>query len=157
MRGTADSYWTGICLSPETPLTEVVILQAFRWWETILTEPDSVSEYGYLLFELFSCRDNLNGRHSSAWPRPMGFKHLMLLGAGCKPNSPREQRERAKAYLINGPKQICGKAIDEVDIVPNVIEEFHSIEKIYGEHYEKLRKVKRRVDPRNRLQGWIRP
>ncbi len=157
IRGKAVSYWTPIAFSQSDPLTEAVILKAFKWWSTMAAEPTSVAENGYLLFELFSCRDSLTGRHSSAWPRPPGYKHLVLLGTGCRKDGSEAEMAKAKEYIVGGPKQILNKSIDEVDVVPNCLEEFHNIERVYGEHYEKLRDVKRRVDPKNRLQSWIRP
>jgi hypothetical protein len=151
------SYWSPIAFSKADPLTEAVILKAFKWWGTMGAEPTSVAENGYLLFELFSCRDSLTGRHSSAWPRPPGYKHLMLMGTGCAKGGSQAEMAKAEEYIIEGSKQIMGKSIGEVDVVPNCLEVFHNIERIYGEHYGKLREVKRRVDPHNRLQGWIRP
>ena len=123
----------------------------------MLDEPNSVAENGYLLYELFSCTDNLTGRHSSAWPRPVGYKHMLLLGTGCAPNSSKEVSDKAKKYIIEGPQKILGKSMGEVDIVPNGLEEFHDIERVYGDHMPKLRQVKARFDPKNRLKGWIKP
>lgn len=144
-------------MTGENETSEEIIIKSISWWETILDDPTSVSKNGYLLYELFSCRDNLTGRHSSAWPRPVGYKHLMLLGTGCGPNEPKEVSDKAKQYLMEAPKKILGKLMNEVDIVPNALEDFHDIERIYGGHYEKLRQIKTRVDPQNRLQGWIEP
>lgn len=157
LRGTAVSFWAPICLTGEDEISQDVIVRSFDWWASMLGEQTSVSNYGYLLYELFSCRDNLTGCESSAWPRPVGYKHMMLLGAGCAPNETEEVSDTARQYLLDAPKKILGRPMGEVDIVPNALEDFHDIERIYGGHLEKLRQVKTRVDPGNRLQGWIHP
>lgn len=123
----------------------------------MLTEPNSIASNGWLLFELFSCRDSETGPHSNAWPRPKGFKHMVLLGTGCAPGSTEEVRARARDYIIEGPEKILGKKMGEIDITPNGIDTYHSVERIYGGHFERLRRIKRRVDPGNRLKGWIEP
>lgn len=82
---------------------------------------------------------------------------MLLLGAGCSPNETKEVSDKAKQYLLTGPKIILGKSIREVDTVPNAVEDFHDIARIYGSHFENLRQIKTRVDPSNRLQGWIKP
>ena len=157
LRGTAESHWAPVCLTGEHEISEDIIIRSFDWWAMMLNDASSVSNYGYLLYELFSCRDNLTGRSSSAWPRPVGYKHMMLLGAGCSPNETQEVSDKAKQYLLAGPEKILGKSIREVDVIPNALEDFHDVEKIYGSHLEKLRQVKTKVDPLNRLQGWIKP
>lgn len=141
----------------EFQLTEDVVTRSLDWWTSMLSEPDSVADCGWLIFELFTCRDNLSGRDSSAWPRPVGFKHMVLLGTGCTANSSEEVREKARQYILKGSEEILGKPLQEVDVAPAGLDEYHNVERIFGHHYEKLRQVKTRVDPRNRLQGWIKP
>lgn len=152
-------YWSPMALtdSGEDQLTDDVIVKSFEWWSEMAEDPTSVGTSGWLLFELFSCKDSSTGRDSTGWPRPVGYKHMVLLGTGCAANSGEELRERARQYILDGPKKILGKPMQEVDIVPNGLEDFHNIERVYGDHYEKLRLIKTRVDPKNRLQGWIRP
>lgn len=123
----------------------------------MLDEPNSVADNGMLLFELFSCKDNLTGRHSSAWPRPVGYKHMLCLGSGCAPNETKEVSDSARRSIMRAPEEIFGKTMKEVDTIPNCIEDYHDVERIYGSHLEKLRQVKTRVDPTDRLQGWIKP
>jgi len=89
LRGTASNYWSAIALTTvtKTILTEDIILKSFAWWNAMLKESSSVANYGYLLFELFTCRDNLTGRGSSAWPRPEKYTHQLVLGTGCAPDA----------------------------------------------------------------------
>lgn len=149
--------WTPICLTGEDEISVKIILKAFDWWFSMCNEPTSIAKHGWLFFELFSCRENLTGRDSSAWPRPVDFKHMMLLGAGCDPNSDAELRDKVRQYMIDGPKVILGKATNDATIMPNGIEDYHDVAKIYGTSYSKLRGIKTRVDPENRLKGNIPP
>jgi hypothetical protein len=159
LRGKSETNWAPIALTDAgaDQLTESVITKSVEWWTSMLNEPNSIAENGWLLLELFSSRDSSTGRESNAWPRPVGFKHMVLLGSGCAPDSTDTVREKALKYIIEGPEKILGKSMSEVDITPNAIDTYHSVEKIYGGHYEKLRRIKTRVDPENRLQGWIKP
>lgn len=82
---------------------------------------------------------------------------MLLLGSGCAPNSDKALGEKARRYIIKAPEQILDAKMEDVVIVPNALEDFHSIKTVYGDNYEKLREVKTRVDPKDKLGGWIRP
>ena len=45
----------------------------------------------------------------------------------------------------------------DIDVIPNVPEYYNDVKKIYGDNWQKLREVKARVDPKDRLHGVIRP
>lgn len=138
-------------------MSEEVVLKSFEWWTMLSKEPNSIADNDWLLFELFSCRDNLTGRNSSAWPRPEGYKHMLLIGAGCASGSSEELGDKARKFIIEASDSILGVPINKTATVPNAIESFHNIEHMYGDNHQKLREVKTRVDPRNRLGGWITP
>lgn len=138
-------------------MTEDVLVKSFDWWTSILQEPGSLANFGFLVLELFATKDNLTGRFSSAWPRPEGFKYEMLLGTGCAPNSDEVVIDRAKELMMEAPEKILGKPMGEIDAIPNVPEYYNDVEKIYGDNWQKLREVKTRVDPKDRLRGVIRP
>ena len=148
-------YWTPMALSV---ITEDIVEHSFDWWNKVQQEP-SVSDFGYLLFELFSCRDNLTSRASSAWPRPQDYKHMVLIGAGCKPGAGKEANAAAKRLVKDdGPRGILGvEKAEKMVPVPNALESFHDMKVVYGPHYERLREVKRKYDPNDRMGGWIRP
>ena len=156
LKGTSDMFWTPFALTSEE-MSEGTIVKSFEWWAAMLEEKTSVAENGYLLFELFSCRDNLSGRDASAWPRPVGYKHMVLVGAGAAADAPKEDVERAKQYVLDAPEKIVGKKMNDVDIVPNALEAFHDIERVYGPSFERLRQIKKGVDPEDKLKGWFRP
>ena len=140
-------------------ITEEHVVRSFEWWDEVSRTGNTVADFGYLLFELFSCRDNLVSRVSSAWPRPEGYKHMLLIGAGCAPNAGKDQNAQAKWFIEErGPKLILGEEVAAKMIpVPNALEDFHDMSKTYGSHYQRLREVKRKYDPNDRLKGWIRP
>lgn len=138
-------------------MTEDVIKKAIAWWTTTLDEPGSVKNHGYLLFELFTATDNVAGRYASAWPRPTGYTHQVLLGGGCAPDAPPEEVARARQVVIDAHPKIFGKPVEELNAVPNALEDFHNIKGVYGDNYDRLREVKTRVDPHDRLGGWFRP
>lgn len=138
-------------------MTEEHVVRSFDWWNKVAEQPSSVSEFGFLLFELFSCRDSLTSRASSAWPRPLGYKHMLLIGAGCAPEAGKEENAKARELVeVDGPK-ILGEASKDYMPIPNALEEFHDMKRVYGGHYDTLREVKRRYDPQDRMGGWIRP
>lgn len=143
--------------SGEFQLTEDVVTKSLDWWLSMQDEPNFIADSGWLIYELFTCRDSPTGRESSGWPRPKGFKHMCLLGTGCTADSGDEIREKARQYILKGTEQILGKPVQEIDVAPNGLEDFHNVERTFGEHYEKLRRIKTRVDPLNRLKGWIEP
>jgi hypothetical protein len=113
-------------------LTEEVIIKAFEWYfslQTIGPEGSSVRESGYLIFELFCTRDSLTSRTDSAWPRPKGFRHQVLIGAGTRPGASAEEDALAQKMVEDGPALVFGKG-SKIDIIPNAAESFHSKEDV---------------------------
>lgn len=155
----ASNYWSPIVLTDEGELclTEEIIVKSLDWWQKAAAEPSSVGKNVWLLFELFSCRDNLTGRDSSAWPRPVGFKHTLLLGTGWGLDGAPEDPQLAKKYIVDAHRDIFGKSVEDTIVAPNALEDFHNVKTVYGDHFDKLRTIKTRVDPRNRLKGWFKP
>ena len=83
---------------------------------------------------------------------------MVLLGTGAAKDAGEEELRMAREKLIAGPKEILGEeGAREVGIVPNAIEEFHDVKKIYGGNWERLCGIKRRYDPGNRLKGHFKP
>jgi hypothetical protein len=156
-------------------LTTDVIIRSFAWHDQLSAQPNSIKDNGYLLFELFCTTDSLTSRSGSAWPRPAGFKHLVLLGAGAHPSASDAENEVAAKLVADGMEFIFGKGV-KIDVVPNAVEEFHDVPgvglvlqvflimrtnadvlqlQIYKEHYPKLQELKRKYDPENKLKGLI--
>jgi hypothetical protein len=107
-------------------LTTEIILNAFSWYENVLAQPNDIKDNAYLLFELFCTRDSLTARTDSAWPRPVGFEHTLLLGAGTSSSASKEEDAIARKMVEEGMKAIFG--VDKgIDIIPNAVEDFHDI------------------------------
>lgn len=141
-------------------LTEEHVVNSFAWWDEVgASKVGTVGNNPNFLLELFSCRDNLTARASSAWPRPVGFKHMLLLGTGCDGEGTQEERDEAKRLIKDvAPRQILGeKGAKEMIVIPNGVEGFHDHAKMYGEHWPRLRQIKAKYDPDNRLGGWVPP
>jgi hypothetical protein len=101
-------------------------LNAFAWYEKVLAQPNSIKDNGYLLFELFCTTDSLTSRTDSGWPRPKGFEHLVLLGAGTYPSASKEEDMLAKKMVEEGMMAVFG--VDKgIGVVPNAIEDFHDV------------------------------
>jgi hypothetical protein len=110
-------------------LTEDIILKSFEWYNKVQMAGPSIKECVYLLFELFCTRDSLTPRTDSAWPRPKGFKHLVLLGAGTKPGASAEEDVLAEKLVKDGMEFVFGGDV-KADIVPNAAESFHDIKAV---------------------------
>jgi hypothetical protein len=126
VKGKATSYWNPIALPN---LTEDIIFKAFNWHDNGLSKGSPIKDSLYLLFELFCTRDSLSGRTASAWPRPAGAKHVVLLGTGTKKGASVEEDAMAKQLCADGAAVVLGEKV-KADIMPNAIEDFHDVEAV---------------------------
>jgi hypothetical protein len=135
-------------------MTSEVITKSFEWYDKAAASAPAVKDNIYLLFELFCCRDSLTPRTSSGWPRPKGFKHMVLLGAGVPSTASGEDDKLAKQLVAGGARDIFGEE-GKFDICPNSLEDYHSVVDVYAENYAKLQRLKGEFDPGNKLKGPI--
>jgi hypothetical protein len=54
---------------------------------------------------------------------------MVLLGAGCAPDSDTAEEEKAKTLVKDGPQEIMGEDA-KIDIVPNALEDFHDVKMV---------------------------
>lgn len=156
LKGKIRMYWNGLA-APE--LTEEVVQRSFDWFENYSQQaPGTVKDHVYGVFEA-KCSNDVNGPIvDAAWPRPKGFSNMLLMGAACSPDGPEADKEEqyAKQMMIDVPKEIMGSEWS-LQITPNSREEYHDDKATYGKNYERLRELKRKVDPNNKLGGPIKP
>jgi hypothetical protein len=122
MKYTQTCYWSGIALPK---LSEEIIMNAFGWYNKTQTEDGgAVAPFSSMLFELFCTTDSKSGRHASAWPRPKGFQHLVLLQSGAA--GPGEADAAGKKLVLEGPDYVLGKGAPK-HFVANALEDFHDV------------------------------
>jgi hypothetical protein len=122
MKYTQTCHWSGIALPK---LTEDIIMNAFEWYNKTQTEGGGVvAPFSSMLFELFCTSDSKSGRHASAWPRPAGFQHLVLLQSGAAASG--DADAMGKQLVIDGPDYVLGKDAPK-HFVANAIEDFHDV------------------------------
>lgn len=116
---TQTMYWNPILLPK---LTESILMNAFGWYEKISTAGDgSIGPCSSLLFELFSVTDAPD-RLASAWPRPVGCKHMVLLGSGARSVGPMD--DLAQKLVVGGSEEVLGKGV-KLNVTPNALEAYH--------------------------------
>ena len=120
MKYTQTCYWSPMALPK---LTEDVIMNAFDWYEKTQTVADgALGPLSSMLFELFCTRDSLSPRLATGWPRPQGFRHMVLIQSGATEAG--QLDDLAKQVVIDGAEHILGKGA-KLDITANGIEDFH--------------------------------
>jgi hypothetical protein len=115
-------HWNTMALPK---LSEDILTKAFGWYEKIQTVADgALGPYASLVLELFCTSDSKAGRLSSGWPRPAGFKHMVLIQTGAPTTG--ELNDLSKQILRDGPKEILGPHA-KLDVTTNALEEFHDM------------------------------
>lgn len=70
-------------------------------------------------------------RASTAWPHPLGARHVLLLGTGCRPDASEGENQLARKLIMEGYSYIFENyQLAETDFVPNAIENFHHTKKV---------------------------
>lgn len=147
--GKADCYGSPVMLDDKIPAKTIV--EAFSWFDKLRSLGPSFAQYSILVFELFAFAQPLNAsRDDLAWPRPKGASHYLMLQAGFDAGESKEQESKAIEVVVDGPASILGSDYPR-RFVPNFVETFHNMRLTYGEHYEKLRQVKQKYNPQDKL------
>ncbi|RDW63189.1 FAD-binding oxidoreductase [Aspergillus mulundensis] len=151
VKGTMKQFWAPLLLPS---LSSETITRAIAWAAGIQALDASLADCTYVVFEVLSSREPTS-ISSTAWPRPRTGKHILLLGTGCPGDAGSEEEELARELAVDAPRHVLPRD-QEAWVLPSAVEEFHDVRKIYGPHFERLRGLRRRYDPRGRFKGLIR-
>ncbi|KAF2464921.1 cysteine desulfurase [Lindgomyces ingoldianus] len=151
IRGETNQMMTGVVVPI---VTEDLILRTWKWFdETLVWEP-KLNAGTFVLIEIMQSNafNTVKSRSATGWPRPDG-RHILQLGCGALNRECTEELHRkAIKALAEGAEQILDR-YSVSDCLPRDFEEFHDPVEMFGENVEKLRAIKKRVDPKNRLKG----
>ncbi|KAF2712030.1 FAD-binding domain-containing protein [Pleomassaria siparia CBS 279.74] len=134
-------------------VTEDLIKKTFKWYEDSLAQQPKLNAGTFVLIELMQKEafNSVKSRKDTGWPRPNG-RHILQLGTGALKDSGEELHKFAVKRLADAASEI----LDDYktgDCMPRDFEGHHEPEKIFGENVERLRAVKKRVDPNNRIRA----
>ncbi|KAF2116760.1 cysteine desulfurase [Lophiotrema nucula] len=151
IRGQTNQMFTAVVIPK---VTEDLVNRTWNWYDQTLADEPRLNAGTIVLIEIMQKEafHSSGGRTSTAWPRADG-RHILQIGSGslAKNNTPEIHRKGVDALAE------CGKAIlDDYSVkncLPRDFEEFHDPVQMFGENVDKLREIKKRVDPNGRLQG----
>ncbi|KAF9889041.1 hypothetical protein FE257_008018 [Aspergillus nanangensis] len=150
-KGTMKQFWSPMLLRD---VSEDIIMRTMKWFEEIEALNPSFADCTYVIFEILSSRDPAGSASRCAWPRPVGTKHILLLGVGCPSDAGPDEENVARELAIHAPEKVLG-AGEEVHHIPSGFEDYHDPEKIWGAHFPHLQHLRRQYDPRSRFKAMI--
>ncbi|OGM48992.1 hypothetical protein ABOM_003141 [Aspergillus bombycis] len=153
VKGSMKQFWQPLLVQE---ISKETVIKAIKWFEEIHKIDGSLGDCTYLIFELLCSRDLAGGSSSSAWPRPKGGKHILLIGAGCPADAGPSKEKLARDLAIEAPSKLLENSTD-VHVLPNGFEDYHDPTKIWGPHVAKLQSLRVQYDPRGRFKGAVNP
>ncbi|KAL4898881.1 hypothetical protein BDW74DRAFT_164353 [Aspergillus multicolor] len=151
VKGSMKQFWQPLLLKE---ITKDHVIKAVEWFDGIQEIDATLGDCTYLIFELLSSRDPVDGISSCAWPRAPGAKHILLLGTGCPAEADASKEQLARDLAIKAPAQVLGADTD-INVLPNGLEDYHDVIEVWGPHVAKLQDLRKRYDPRLRFKGAI--
>ncbi|KAE8372683.1 FAD-binding domain-containing protein [Aspergillus bertholletiae] len=151
VKGSMKQFWAPLLLRE---ISEKTIIKAIQWSEDIERLDKSLGDCTSLAFELLSSSDPAGSISSCAWPRPLGAKHILLLGTGCPSGDGPDKEKAARDLAIEAASKVLGEGA-EVHYLPNGFEDFQDPRKIWGAHFDQLQALRRRYDPYSRFKASI--
>ncbi|GIZ44771.1 hypothetical protein CKM354_000796000 [Cercospora kikuchii] len=145
-KSTKNTFWNPLALRSLTP---ELVMKAFDW-QRQLTDAGADAN---VMFELWGVRGSSSGPGASAWPRSDQCRHFCMLSMGAAPNASIEDIARAVQLIKDGPVEILGTEYDESFIATSALDDYHNIEKVYGDNWERVLSVKKRYDGNAKLQS----
>ncbi|KAL2823245.1 hypothetical protein BDW59DRAFT_180716 [Aspergillus cavernicola] len=151
VKGSMKQFWAPFSIPV---LSRETIIRAVRWSDGIQRLDESLGDCTYLILELFASRDPAGSVSDSAYPRPAGMKHLLILGTGCPSDAGLDKEKLAHDLAAQATSHILGKD-EEPHYLPSGQEDFYDPQKIWGPHFPRLQSIRRRYDPRKRFKGAV--
>ncbi|KAF2740985.1 cysteine desulfurase [Polyplosphaeria fusca] len=151
MRGQTNQMMNGVVI-PE--LTPDIIRKTWKWFDDTLLQEPKANAGTFVLIEMMQ-RPSFNSvkeRTATGWPRPQG-RHILQIGTGVlNAVCTQDLHDYAEKRLGAGGPEILPD-YSAANCLPRDFEVFHDPVQMFGENVEKLRAIKKRVDPNNRLKG----
>jgi hypothetical protein len=150
-------------------------VRAWEWYQKVIATDDRLGACSFVLLEImqkvqYRLWGHLTSIHNSsalirslqkafgtastpdmtAWPHTSS-QHVLQLLTGFVPGSGASDKQ-ALQFLREAPAEIAIKH-DPADYFPNFIENHNDLEKIYGVNYPRLRQLKKKYDPKGKLNA----
>ncbi|KAL4778088.1 hypothetical protein BJX76DRAFT_366740 [Aspergillus varians] len=151
VKGSMKQFWAPMLLAE---ITKESIISAVAWFDEIQRIDESLADCTYVIFELLSLCDPAGSISECAWPRPSGMKHLLVLGTGCPSDAGPEKESLARTLAMQSASRQLGEN-QEPHHIPSGFEDFDDAKKIWGPHFSRLQRLRKRYDPRARFKGAI--
>ncbi|KAF2655312.1 cysteine desulfurase [Lophiostoma macrostomum CBS 122681] len=151
IRGETNQMMTAVVI-PE--ITEDLIKRTWTWFDQTLIREPKLNAGTFVLIEIMQKEafNSVKSRSDTGWPRADG-RHVLQLGTGAlNASCTKEVYDLAVQSLADGAKAICDNYSVE-NCLPRDWEEFHDAIQMFGENVPKLREVRKRVDPKDKLRG----
>ncbi|KAF6812124.1 cysteine desulfurase [Colletotrichum plurivorum] len=133
-----------------------ILNRAVQFYDKLGELDQSIQDISSIIFECLLVRPPLGGTAEIAWPRSPNLNHLLLLISSCPGDGSKEQEELLRKISIDAPKEVLGDKLSEAEVNPAGLElEYHSVEAVYREHYEKLKALRSRYDPKSRFKSFF--
>lgn len=95
------------------------------------------------------------GRNKTAFPHG-ARRHVMQLALGCKPDeAPPNIRDIAMKQFARAETLIAGPGNETHEYHAGFLHEWNNLREIYGDNFDKLKKVKAQYDPENRFNRGV--
>jgi hypothetical protein len=151
--GDANSYFSGITVPR---IDETMLRNAWDWMDNLLAKDPAIAEVPLgtiVLIEVMqkAAFQSLKRSADAAWPHTKN-RHVVQLGAAALRNRPELEGLVSRA-LKDAPVEIVGEGHDGADFIPNFLNDFSDVEKIFGGNYGRLVQLKERFDPKGLFQG----
>ena len=151
--GEANSYFSGITVPR---IDETMLRNAWDWMDRLLAKDSAIAEVPLgtvVLIEVMqkAAFQSLKSSADAAWPHTKN-RHVVQLGAAAPRNRPELEGVVLRA-LKDAPREIVGETHNESDFIPNFLNEFNDVRRIFGGNYGRLVGLKRRYDPKGLFGG----